>query len=365
MPSVDATVTSVLRAQSWDARVAALRRVPEQHGTAEHQGIYAAIAKEAYVPHLAPDFAYVPVRDFYEPLHFLTAYHRAQELTRNFVDVDVDNLARVLGEHPTTLLVFRTITGLLSAEFAATTALVAEVLGGQGVSKGRIDNIERSGVAISAGQARLLAETIDRIMHGLYGAPPTGLKSKQDKPDTEGGWDSVRRLAAGGVPYELFLHQRHYGGSFRQLLDATSTQRGDVLEDAVEALFVEHNVPYVRTGAHNQAEIEHRFKLTVHPAPDFVMFDTSDALRGMLECKGANDGGTARDKALRYRTLRDEAVRLGGVPLFAVLAGLGWTRVNDALGPVVRDTDGRVFSLANLPEMMTVQPLPTLVGLAH
>jgi len=85
----------------------------------------------------------------------------------------------------------------------------------------------------------------------------------------------------------------------------------------------------------------------------------------MLECKGASDGGTARDKALRFKTLHDESQRLGGVPLLAVLGGIGWARVNDTLGPVVRDCDGRVFSVSNLDEMLTVSPFPTLVGLAE
>lgn len=71
-------------------------------------------------------------------------------------------------------------------------------------------------------------------------------------------------------------------------------------------------------------------------APDFVVYDQNDGLRAMLECKGANDGGTARDKALRFAKLREESVRLNGTPLFVVLGGLGWTRVNDTLGPVVR-----------------------------
>ncbi len=35
--------------------------------------------------------------------------------------------------------------------------------------------------------------------------------------------------------------------------------------------------------------------------------------------------------------------------------------VNDALGPVVRDTDGRVFTLATLAELLTVEPFPALV----
>jgi hypothetical protein len=201
-------------------------------------------------------------------------------------------------------------------------------------------------------------------MYGtMFGEPPTeGWRSKQEKPDTAHGWDSARQFAVGGVPYSVFLHQRHYGGAFRQLLDATSEARGNLIEDAVAELFDDHDIFYLRTGSHNQAEIAERFEVTVVPAPDFVVFDGSETLRAMLECKGANDGGTARDKALRFERLRDEAVRLGGLPLIGVLGGLGWTRVNDTLGPVVRDCDGRVFSVSNLTEMLLVAPFPTLVG---
>lgn len=196
--------------------------------------------------------------------------------------------------------------------------------------------------------------------------PGTTLRLKVEKPDTIKAWDSVRRYAAHGVPLAVLLHQRAYGGAFRQLLDATSTARGDLLEDPVEELFVAHRIPYVRTGAHNQAEIEARFGLTVRPAPDFVVFDNrNDALKTILECKVANDGGTARDKAARFRSLRAEANRLGGVPLFAVLGGLGWRRTADALGPVIRDTDGRTFGTATLSAMIDAEPFPGLRVLAQ
>src|SRR5205085_11032206 len=180
--------------------------------------------------------------------------------------------------------------------------------------------------------------TVHRIMTGeLFNEPVGALRRKLAKPDTAAGWSSVQAYARDGVPFAMFLHQRHYGGAFRQLLDATSTERGNLIEDAVEELLEAHGIRFIRTGAHNQREIEERFEVAVHPAPDFVVYDESDALRAMLECKGANDGGPARDKALRFTTLRQESIRLSGTPLFAVLSGLGWTRVNDTLGPVVRD----------------------------
>jgi hypothetical protein len=200
----------------------------------------------------------------------------------------------------------------------------------------------------------------------LFPSTPEGsdLRLKIEKPDTANGWQSVREYAVGGVPLAVLLHQRAYGGAFRQLLDATSTERGDLVEDPVEQLFIEERIPFVRTGTQDQAAIEQRWGLTVRPAPDFALFDNrTDTLRAILECKGANDGGTARDKAARFRALRAEGQRLGGIPLFAVLAGVGWRRTADALGPVVRDTDGRVFTLATLPGILETEPVPGLRGL--
>lgn len=364
MPSVQQTIASIVAAPTWDQRVARIRLIPQNHGTAEHAGIHAAVARDVYVPHLAPDFAYIHEAPFYEREYFEEVYEAASGGTSGFIYVTVDDLAKMIEDDPRTLLVFRTIMGLTKEEFAHSTTLAAGPLGLPGVSSGKVDAMERKGTATSADQARVVAETLSQVMAGtLFGDPPGDLKSKQDKPDTAGGWPTVEQLAADGVPYSLFLHQRHYGGAFRQVLDATSSRRGDLIEDAVEALFKDNGVPYIRTGSHNQGDIEKRFEVRVTPAPDFVVFDESDTLRAMLECKGTNNGGTARDKALRFERLRDESVRLGGIPLLAVLGGIGWARVNDTLGPVVRDTDGRVFTLATLPEMLTVAPFPTLLGL--
>ena len=246
------------------------------------------------------------------------------------------------------------------------------------LSSSQIDTMERSAidalrantpavVAKATAQARVASKTIVMAMNGeLFGDAPSGLRSKQQKPDTAEGWDSVRVYAADGVPLKVFLHQRHYGGAFRQVLDATSTLRGALIEDAVEALFTARGVSFIRTGSHNQADIAKRFEVHVTPAPDFVVFDPSDdSLKAMLECKGTNNGGTARDKALRFNRLRAESVRLGGIPLIAVLGGIGWARINDALGPVVKDTDGRVFTLSTLSSMLEVAPFPSLLGMTN
>ncbi len=339
-----------------------MRQIPQRHGTDEHPAIYAEVARRLYVEHLAPDFAYFPTGPFYELTYFEASYAAAVAGTAGFTEVSAQDLAATVKATPRALLALRVVTGLLKKEFASSTKLVAQPLGLSAISDSKVDSIEKSGTAVSDEQAQIIGETLHRILDGsLFGDPPGEFRSKQHKPDTVDGWATVRSMATDGVPYATFLHQRHYGGAFGQVLNAMSEARGDLIEDAVEALFTQHGVLFIRTGSHNQAEIAQRFEVHVTPAPDFVVFDASDNLRAMLECKGANDGGTARDKALRFRTLQTEAVRLGGIPLLAVLGGLGWTRVNDTLGPVVRDCDGRVFTLSNLPEMMTVAPFSQLV----
>lgn len=361
MSNIQDTIAKITEAGSWDQRIAQIRLVPLNHGTNEHPGIYAEIARQLYVPHLVADFAYIHENSFYGREYFEQVYADAYAATAGFTEVKEAKLAAVLENNPRTLLVFRTITGLTKEEFAHATIMAGEPIGLRPLKPSKVDGMERSGTATTDEQARVAAKTLSQIINGsLFAVPPGDLISKQAKPDTENGWQSVRLFAADGVPFSIYLHQRHYGGAFRQILDATSTKRGDLIEDAVESLFRKNVIPYIRTGSTNQGEIAARFEVRVAPAPDFVVFDNSGTLRAILECKGTNNGGTARDKALRFARLRTESNRLGGVPLIAVLGGIGWARVNDALGPVVRDTDGRVFTLATLAAMLEVAPFPSL-----
>jgi hypothetical protein len=365
MTDASKTIERIVEAPNWNQRVAQIRLIPQRHGTGEHSHIFAEIARLLYLPHLAPDFAYIHEASFYEQEYFAAAYDAAHLATNGFTGTSEDDLTKVIQNEPRTLLVFRTILGLTREEFAQSTTLAGNPVGLPSLNPGKVDSMERHGSATTADQARVAARTIWLVMDGtLFGEPPAGWRSKQAKPDTARGWKSVHKYAAGGVPFAIFLHQRHYGGAFRQVLDATSTQRGNLIEEAVGTLFNENRIPFLRTGSNNQAEIASRFEVRVTPAPDFVVFDSAGSLKAMLECKGTNNGGTARDKSLRFRTLRDESVRLNGIPLIAVLGGMGWTRVNDALGPVVRDTEGRVFTLSTLHSMLEVAPFPSLVNTA-
>ena len=278
--TIETTIRAILDAESWSQRIQQIRLVPQRHGTGEHGAIYAAVARTLYMPHLAPDFAYIHESPFYETPHFFEAYDVATRLTDGFTRVGENDLMEVLIECPRTLLVFRTLLGLTKDEFAHSTLLAGGPANLEPLSPSRVDTMERSAVlatsrpttatalARATSQARVAAKTIVAAMDGeLFGDSPPGLRSKQQKPDTESGWDSVRNYAT------------------MQLL-----------------------------------------------------------------------------ASLRFSRLRAESIRLGGIPLVAVLGGIGWARINDALGPVVRDTDGRVFTLATLSSMLEVAPFPGLLG---
>lgn len=361
-PRMIARIEEISAAKTWNRRISLIRRIPEEFGKARHQEVYAAVAQAVYVAELAPDFAYIHWRDEYELPAIERAYAKALALTQKFTKIDADGLEGAIVAEPETLRIFRLFLGLTTQEFAASSAIVASEVGSKPLSNGLVKSME-AGRPVRGIAAKIAAAVVDQSMRGeLFPQRPGDVRSKMTKPDTKDGWQTVRRYAIENVPFPMFLHQRHYGGAFRQLLDATSGIRGNLLEDAVEELFNLRGIRFIRTGSNTKARIGDKFGLTVVPAPDFVIHDASESLKAILECKQANDGGTARDKAARFASLRTEGVRLGGTPVFAVLAGLGWRRTGDTLGPVIRDTDGRVFTVKNLESMMTVEPFPGLLN---
>lgn len=133
---IEAAVKGISSAKTWNQRVARIREIPEEFGIAQHQAVYAAVAKAVYVTELAPDFAYVHWRDEYELAPIEHAYERAFELTQGFSKVDVDRLAEVIQKEPATLKVFRLLLGFTTQELAASTGINATLLETRPVSNG-------------------------------------------------------------------------------------------------------------------------------------------------------------------------------------------------------------------------------------
>jgi hypothetical protein len=367
MSDPENTIAEIVWAAGWNQRVSLIRRIPEAYGTAAHRNLYGELARRLYVPQLTPDFAYVFWREEFRLPAVAGPYLLAEDATRGFVDVSAESLTEVILKHPTTVIIWRLIVGYTRQEFSSAIEIVATELELPPVSPSRIASLESgSGRPGKRDEARVIAEVTSRAVGGqLWPDPEDGRRNKQERPDLDEGWDTVRRYATHGVPLPVLLHQRLYGGAFRQLLDSTSAKRGDRLENELVEQLTQRGIPHIRTGSHNQMEIRARFNITIQPTPDFVFFDSSESLRAILEAKLTNDGGTARDKASRFAIMRNESRRLGGIPVFALIDGLGWTRASDALGPVIRDCDGRVFTSATLSEMFDVDPFPALERLRH
>jgi hypothetical protein len=104
--SIEETVHRIEAAGGWEQRIQEIRRIPERHGREEQPAVYAAVAGRLYRPHLSASFAFVPVREDYEPESFARAYGAASEGTREFSDVGHSRLAAVLVAIPETALVF-------------------------------------------------------------------------------------------------------------------------------------------------------------------------------------------------------------------------------------------------------------------
>lgn len=223
MPTPEETVSAIVSAPDWNARVAKIRQIPQQHGTNQHSAIYAAVASQLYVPNLAPDFAYVHWRSDYELSDFLTRYDKTAEITKGFTLVDADSLVELIRAYPQSLKVLRVLVGFTAQEFAASTQLVAEKLGLPAITSGVVKSME-NGASTDSEHGQVAGLTINEIMvGGLFEQPPHPLKPKLAKPDTSEGWEGVQRYAREGVPFGMFLHQRHYGGAFRQLLACGSS----------------------------------------------------------------------------------------------------------------------------------------------
>ncbi len=90
-----------------------------------------------------------------------------------------------------------------------------------------------------------LGEALFGIVKGTLMALPEDLesdrfRSRQDKIDTEKGWASVHDCATQGVSLADLLYERYTGRPFAYVRDALSSQKGDILEDALEKLLKEH-----------------------------------------------------------------------------------------------------------------------------
>jgi len=317
------------------------------------------VIRPVYESRLTPQFHAVPWgASLHERAAFREAYESANKLTDGFTKTSEADLLAALEADPRTLIVFRLILGYTTAELSSALELV-EV----SVSKTQIEAIEKgrgemteARRALLAGVAQAVTGVIERDLFALDETlPEEDFRSRLDKVDTEEGWVSVQRAASGGIDYGDLLYERYVDGPWLAVRSAYSEKKGRLIEDAVAKILTEAEIAF------DQNPEELVAKGLLPSKPDFVLPNVEEP-QVTLEAKGADDGGTARDKAARIAAVAARADEHGWTPL-AVIDGNGWKR-RDALVQTLEATHGLTFSLENVKLILDVPRVAGLRGTA-
>ncbi len=318
-----------------------------------------------YFPNLSPTFHVVPWASdqLLDTPDFLSIYDATHEATAGFSSVSASEIRTALDNEPRSLVIFRMIAALTRNQVS----YVLNTLFNIKLSGDELRILEREGSnARSAILRKWLAATgkVGDLLHqGVAGTlmpfregiDPGKFKSLTEKVDTIRGWESVAEVATRGVSYGELLYQRYVGGTFGQAINASTAVKADLLEDPVENLLVQNRIPYYRVGARERIE-------GWEQAPDFLIPNTHDPSI-VIEAKVAEDGGTARDKAARIERLARLAHNRRVIAI-AVIDGLGFFRINDVLAPILANTQGRVYSAANLADLLDLPEMGRWKGQA-
>jgi len=138
MLEIAATVSAIIDAEAWNARVRLVQQIPEEYGRAHLAAVYSRLAKELYVSQLAPTFAYVHWRDTFELPSVEVPYSQAYAATQGFTRITRDDISSCLREYPSTIRIFRLILGFTPTELAAATKVPAVDLDAKAVTSDRI-----------------------------------------------------------------------------------------------------------------------------------------------------------------------------------------------------------------------------------
>ncbi len=348
--------------------------------TARHQAVTIVLSKtgpeaelartllaESFLAPTQPSFHLIPRGEaMASQADFVAAYAILAQATSGFADISPATLGSALRLDPATLAPLRMIVGFTHNELGVAVRLLHPALR---VTGGRLKNFELRPrpAAETAARSELIdaiAATVLALMdRTLLEASSDVFHSKLDKPDTQEGWVTVERDAREGVPYSTLLYQRYVGGVWRQVQDAYSEVKGDaILERPLTALLERERIPFHHSGRGASGATETAQLFGISPGPDFLLPETSPTV--VIESKVVEDGGSARDKAARIRSLAVAASERGLIPC-AVVDGKGWRERPGALVEVIISTGGRTFSLNTLEHLLGVPEIAALRGTAE
>ena len=307
---------------------------------------------------LQSDFLTMPKGNgFVEYPVFEQGYEALKRATEGFQNLSSDTVFETVCRTPIALIVVRAMLGLTSPEWAYLTTQRTKTEVRQGAVRSLDRRIRvspllplrRNGDLTELRLRALVATACDLLRDG---APPdvAGMLHRLDKADTKQGLESLRPMAALGVPYAMVLYERFLGRPFAGHRDSVSELVGDVLENAIEAMLSDAAISYRKT---KRAERVAGFD----QAPDFIVPDEFNP-HVVIEAKITEDDGTARDKVTRVQHLGALST-LGRAPseppkfeVVACIAGRGFKVRREDMKKLLLATRGKVFTLQNLPQLV-------------
>ena len=314
---------------------------------------------------LTSDFLVLPKGSgFVEYPTFEAGYEALKRVTRGFRELDEDAVRALAFQVPISIIVLRCILGLTPPEWAYLASQETGIDIPQGAARS-IDKRVRTRpltpmptTDITARRIGALIQTACKLIREGAPAIEPDFVHRLDKIDTREGLPSVQSLADLGVPYPTLLFERFLGRPFASHRDAVSEMVGDVVETAIETVLSDHGISYRKT---RRAERVSGFD----QAPDFIIpneFNPSV----IIEAKLTEDDGTARDKITRVQHLRAMSLegQLAHQPNYEVvacIAGRGFGVRREDMKKLLLATEGKVFTLQNLPHLVEYTRLKQFV----
>jgi hypothetical protein len=287
---------------------------------------------------------------------FEAAYEELKKRTAAFRNLDPAHVSTALREDALVFVVLRTVLGVTPPEWAELTREYTGVDVPQGWARSlegharrRKDHFARMTGAASGERSEAMVVT---ACHYISIPAPEGAEDtvhRLNKVDTAEGLVSLQHSADFHIPYAVLLYERYLGRPFASHKDSVSELVGDVMESAIEERLRSKHITFRKTA---RAERIPGFE----QAPDFFI-PTEIEPSVIIEAKLAGDDGTARDKVSRILRLcamsRDREA--SGRPRFEVVAcidGRGFGIRREDMRQLLRDTQGKVFTLATIGDLI-------------
>lgn len=289
---------------------------------------------------------------FVEKDEFYSAYQELYVETRRFEILNSETVWRAYDRNKMVFIVIRSLIGLLPREWAK----IANEQGLEDITEDFIKDIDKK---IRKGEIEYHQEKTKRRLKNLFSVtieyietpvPETedGAVNKLDLAGRVRSSRSIQDIAENGVPLREVLWERSMSNPLGRHNNAVSEVKGDIVEDAVEELLQENNIPYYRT---EQVENVDGFDDTT----DFYIPGTDDP-EVLIEAKLVNDEGTANKQMARVSRLvkssDDSSHHKAPYQVIACIDGVGFGRRDSELKKLINSVEGNVFTLSTLGDMI-------------